>query len=198
VTASDLRALLDREAAEDAERARDGDSEAGERLFDSLLRAALEALEKRLRFDPVEPSDALALLGLDRRGKPGRIPKAARAEAAARLRAVVEMARRSGAPGPLLTFYSTAADAIEAGAEPLRALGLKRRRGRPRDEGELTRFARDFLTDAAFVAARARGIRREPALEAAGAELGNLTGRGRSEESARRARRRLKRNPPNS
>lgn len=129
------------------------DADAGERLLDSLLHwpfagegvgsvqsvvdlrePHLRALRARLGIGEEAGSGFLALLGLSRR--PGRPPKSgpgSRAEAARRLRAVVDLARAKGAPEPLLAFYSTAADAIEAGAHPLRALGLKRRPGRPRE-----------------------------------------------------------------
>jgi len=153
VSAEDLDDLLAIEAAGDADRARNGDADAGERLLDSLLRwlfagegvgsvqavvdlraPYLHALRARLGIREEVGSDFLGLLGLTPR--PGRRPKSgpgSRAEAARRLRLVVDLAREGGAPAPLLEFYLRAAGEIEAGAAPRVALGLRRRRGRPRE-----------------------------------------------------------------
>jgi len=198
VSAEDLDDLLAIEAAGDADRARNGDADAGERLLDSLLSAALEARGKGLRFDPVEPADLFSLLGLDRTGQPGRIPKAVRAEAARRLRAIVDLAREGAAPEPLLAFYSTAAGEIEAGAEPRRTLGLKRGRGRPRREGELTRVIVDAITDEAKRRAIAEGESHLDATGIAGERGAELGRRGSSESTAQRAIKRAREKLPNS
>jgi len=203
---TDLDALLAIEAAEDAERARPGDADAGERLLDSLLhwpfagegvgsvqsvvdlRAPyLRELRARLGIGEEPGSGFLGLLGLTSR--PGRRRKSgpgSRAEAARRLRAVVDLARAKGAPEPLLAFYLTAADAIEAGAEPRRALGLRRRPGRPR-EGELTRAVVDTLTDEAKRRAIVQGESHLDATGIAGERGAELGRRGSSEATAQRA-----------
>lgn len=177
MSAADLDALLAAEAAENADRARGGDPEAGECLVHCLLRDALKALGKRLRFDPVGPAEVLALLGLvPRRGRRPKAGPGSRAEAARRLRVLVDLARQAGAPEPLLAFYSSAAEHIEAGAVPLRALGLKRRRGRP-PEGEVTRVILDALSDEERRKAVAEGADHDSALDAAGKRRAALKGR---------------------
>lgn len=211
MSAADLDDLLAIEAAEDADRARNGDSDAGESLLDSLLHwpfagrgvgsvqsvvdlrePYLRELRSALGLAADDGGTFLELLGLDRTGKSGRIPKAVRAEAARRLRAIVDLAREGGAPEPLLAFYSTAAGEIEAGAVPLRALGLKRRRGRPREPELPVAIAAAVAHGAIERAREVERLKRWKALELASATIARLTGRGSSAGSTANALRKYR------
>lgn len=199
----DLDDLFELEAAELSEDALRRLPGAGEGLLEWLLQQAFEALGMELheaigkeRPDAIEAGDFLELLGLrQQRGRPPKSGSGSRFEAVKRLRTLAALAAIAHAPRPVLEFYSSAAAAIEAGAEPLAALSLRRRRGRPPAEGEFTRFARDHQTESAFTDAR-KGEIWDKALEKAGGMVGSSTGRGRSAATVRRARRRLRRKPP--
>lgn len=199
----DLAELEAAELAETVARARAGAPDAGIALFDTLAAFALESRgRKRRAFNLAELEGAeravLALLGLAPRSGGGRRPKAgpgSRADAAARLRALARLAALAGAPAPLLEFYAEAAAGIEAGADPARALALRKPRGRPPAEGPLKRAILDALTNEAKRAAIAEGESHLDALGIAAEEVSARGRRGRSEATAQRAIKRARGKP---
>jgi len=162
----------------------------------ALREPYLRELRAVLGLPADEGGTFLALLDLDRSGRPGRIPIAVRAEGARRLRAIVDLAREGGAPEPLIGFYSSAADKIEAGAAPRAALGLRRRRGRPR-EPELPLAIAAAVAHGEAERPPARKLPRHRRIANAADTIGRLTGRGASSASTANALRKYRpRRPP--